>query len=125
MARMHLVAAEIGGDAPCRFRFQLEQSDGRAASLVLDVPFTVADSGGPDVGRIFAAARAELVATLLGAWAEACRLDDRLVPRQAQAVPNGSTTLDLRPSLPANDDRHARAFRAGHHARAFRAGGTS
>ncbi|MBL8705375.1 MAG: hypothetical protein JNM30_11045 [Rhodospirillales bacterium] len=113
MARMHLVAAEIASDAPCRFRFQLEQSDGRAASLALDVPFSAADSGGPDVGRIFAAARAELVSTLLGAFTEACRLDDGLVPRQAQAAPNSATTLDLRRTPAANDDHRARAFRAG------------
>jgi hypothetical protein len=110
---VHLVAAEIGGDTPCRFRFQIEQSDGRIASLTLDVPFSSTESGGPDVGKIFAKARADLVATLLGGLIDANGLDDGLVPRREQPVPNQSLTLDLRPAPPANDDHRARPSRAG------------
>jgi len=113
MARIHVVAAEVGGDGPCRFRFQIEQSDGRAATLALDVPYAAAASGGPDVAGIFAAARAELIATLLGALIDANRLDEALVPRQEQAVPNRSLTLDLRAAPPANDDHRALPVRAG------------
>jgi hypothetical protein len=113
MARVHLVAAEIGSDTPCRFRFQIEQSGGRAASLDLDVPFSAVDGGASDVGRIFASALVELVSTLLNALIAANRLDDGLVPRQEQAVPNSAAMLDLRAAPPANDDRRMRAFRAG------------
>jgi hypothetical protein len=113
MARVHLVAAEIGSDTPCRFRFQIEQSDGRAASLAFDVPFSAAPGGAPDIGKIFATARADLVGTLLGALIAANRLDAALAPRQEQPVPNRSLTLDLRAAAAANDDHHMRAIRAG------------
>lgn len=77
------------------------------------MPYSSAESGGPDVGKIFAEARAELVATLLGALIDANRLDEALVPRQEQPVPNRSLTLDLRAAPPANDDHRMRAILAG------------
>lgn len=113
MVRLHLESAEIGSDGPCRFKFQILQDDGAGASLDLSVRQVPSPNGMPDVVQAYAAARAELVSTLLQALIEANRLDDSLTPRRALDLPNSGTLRDLRRSAPANDDRRSFAFRAG------------
>ncbi len=113
MARLHLVSAEIGGSGPGLFRFEIVRSGGRAAKLEFAVPRFQVEGAAPDVARSYAAARAELVTTLLQALIEANCLDDSLALRRAQSEPNSRTVVDLRRSMPANDDRRMRGSRAG------------
>jgi len=113
MAHLHLVSADIGGDQPCIFHFQIEQPDGRLARLDLSVPRKLIDGGTPDIARMFSAARTELVSTLLRGLIEANHLDDSLVPVATQPLPNSTVTLDLRrnrvANQAANDDRLRRS----------------
>ena len=113
MARLHLVSAEIGGGGPATFRFDIGRLDGCAAQLEIAVPLKTTTTGVPDIARTFAAARAELVTTLLHALIDANRLDNSLAPCRQQTEPNSDALLDLRRPSPANDDHWPRVRRAG------------
>lgn len=111
MAQLNLVSAELGAAGPCVFHFEIDQGDGRYASLDLQVARHEIEGGVVDVGRCFAEARGRLVSVLLRALVEANHLDEGLVPDAPQEAPNASTELDLRPGsrgdgrgVVANDD---------------------